>query len=284
MRFDYHMHFEKGSYDTEWAEGFFRAAEERHLDEVGFSDHSHTFPEFKDLYYKDLILDDSFIGQFQKKWLKKNKFKYTLDEYFAFMDKLRARHPGTKTGIEVCNFSDQEAVGKILDKYPFDYRIGSIHFIKGWAYDSEEIESVWHTVDLDDVYSWYADEAIRLIESGNYDVLGHPFNIRVYVHIPEFDATPYIKKVIAAMKRCGTIVDVNTGTLYRYPIKEISPYYKFMRLAAEAHLPIMTSSDEHRPEDCGRENEQAIAYARMYGYKECVHFTGSRKWEMVPLG
>ena len=44
MRFDYHMHFEKGSYDTEWAEGFFRAAEERHLDEVGFSDHSHTFP------------------------------------------------------------------------------------------------------------------------------------------------------------------------------------------------------------------------------------------------
>ena len=53
MRIDYHMHFEKGSYDQEWAEGFFRAAAERQLDEIGVSEHSHTFPEFKALYYHD---------------------------------------------------------------------------------------------------------------------------------------------------------------------------------------------------------------------------------------
>ena len=83
MRMDYHMHFEKGSYDEAWVEGFFEAAKKRGLAEIGISEHSHTFPEFKELYYEDLVLDDSFIGKFQQQWLKTNKFKYTLDEYFA---------------------------------------------------------------------------------------------------------------------------------------------------------------------------------------------------------
>ena len=74
MKADYHMHFEKGSYDKEWVEGFFKAARERGLEEIGISEHSHTFPEFRELYYEDLILDDSFVGSFQQKWLQSNKF------------------------------------------------------------------------------------------------------------------------------------------------------------------------------------------------------------------
>ncbi|MBF1682805.1 MAG: histidinol-phosphatase, partial [Selenomonas artemidis] len=70
MRFDYHMHLEYGSYDEDYAEGFFQAAAERSIAEIGFSEHSHTFPEFEQLYYDDLILDDSFVGSFQKKWLR----------------------------------------------------------------------------------------------------------------------------------------------------------------------------------------------------------------------
>ena len=83
MKIDYHMHFEKGSYDEEWVEGFFHQAKLLGLEEIGISEHSHTFPEFKELYYEDLILDDSFVGSFQQQWLRSNKFKYTIDEYFA---------------------------------------------------------------------------------------------------------------------------------------------------------------------------------------------------------
>ena len=122
MKLDYHMHLEYGSYDEAWVEGFFRAAAARGVAEIGFSEHSHTFPEFESLYYDDLILDDSFVGSFQQKWLKKNKFKYTLEEYFAFMAKLKEKH-AVKTGIEVCNFQDQTAVAKILGSCDFDYVI-----------------------------------------------------------------------------------------------------------------------------------------------------------------
>lgn len=282
MRLDYHMHFEYGSYDEKWAEGFFEAAKRHGLDEIGITEHTHTFPEFEQLYYDDLILDDSFVGQFQKKWLKKNKFKYTLDEYFGFMEKLKAKHK-VKTGIEVCNFQSQDKVREILSGYDFDYIIGSIHFLRGWAYDSSEIKAAWENHELSEIYEWYAEEVEKLAASGLYDVLGHPFNIRLYGHIPDFDVTPVLERVAKALKKADMAIDVNTGTYYRYPIKEISPYPDFMRIAAKYELPIIISSDAHKPEDCGSYNEEAIEYVRQFGYHEIAVFDG-RKRTMQALG
>ena len=282
MKLDYHMHLEYGSYDEEWVEGFFTAAERHGLDEIGITEHSHTFPEFKELYYEDLILDDSFVGSFQQKWLKKNKFKYTLQEYFDFMAKLKAKH-SVKTGIEVCNFADQGKVREILSNYDFDYVIGSVHFLHGWAYDSSEIKEEWERHDLRDIYEWYAEEVENLAESGLYDVLGHPFNIRLFRYIPDFDVTPILERVAKALKEADMAVDVNTGTYYRYPIHEISPYPDFMRMAAKYGLPIILSSDAHKPEDCGSYNEEAIEYARSFGYTKIAQFA-HRKRSLVDLG
>ena len=282
MRFDYHMHLEYGSYDEDYAEGFFRAAAERGVDEIGFSEHAHTFPEFEQLYYDDLILDDSFVGAFQRKWLKANKFKYTLDEYFSFIEKLRKKHK-VLAGIEVCNFQDQEAAAKILRAYPFDYIIGSVHFLRGWAYDTAAIKAEWDNHPLTDIYEWYAQEAEKLAAAGLYDALGHPFNIRLYRYFPDFDVTPYLARVARAMKAADMIVDLNTGTYYRYPIEEFSPYPDFMRMANACGLPTITTSDAHKPEDCARYNEEAVQYARSFGYREQIRFTGARGRERVAL-
>lgn len=282
MRSDYHMHLEYGSYDEDYAEGFFRAAAERGVDEIGFSEHAHTFPEFEQLYYDDLILDDSFVGAFQRKWLKTNKFKYTLDEYFSFIEKLRKKHK-VLAGIEVCNFQDQEAAAKILRAYPFDYIIGSVHFLRGWAYDTAAIKAEWDNHPLTDIYEWYAQEAEKLAAAGLYDALGHPFNIRLYRYFPDFDVTPYLARVARAMKAADMIVDLNTGTYYRYPIEEFSPYPDFMRMANACGLPIITTSDAHKPEDCARYNEEAVQYARSFGYREQIRFTGARGRERVAL-
>ena len=282
MKIDYHMHFEYGSYDEDWVQGFFDAAAKRGIGEIGITEHSHTFPEFQALYYEDLVLDDSFVGSFQQKWLKKNKFKYTLDEYFAFMEKLKAKH-AIKTGIEVCNFQDQDKVRDILKGYDFDYIIGSVHFLRGWAYDSSEIKDEWNRHSLEEIYAWYAEEVEKLAASGLYDVLGHPFNIRLFQYLPDFDVTPILERVAKALKQADMAIDVNTGTRYRYPIAEISPYPDFMRVAAKYDLPIITSSDAHQPEDCGNYNEEAVDYVRGFGYTELLRFS-HRERERVPLG
>ena len=281
MKIDYHMHFEYGDYDINWVQGFFDAAKRRGIDEIGITEHSHTFPEFKQLYYDDLILDDSFVGKFQQKWLKKNKFKHTLDDYFNFMTQLKLNH-NVKIGIEVCNFQDQSAAKKILDNYSFDYIIGSVHFLKGWAYDSSEIKDEWNNHDLHEIYEWYTQEVEKLASSQIYDVLGHPFNIRLFKNIPAFDVTNYLERVAQALKSAHMAVDVNTGTRYRYPIQEISPYPDFMKIAADYELPIIISSDAHKPEDCGNFCDEAVDYVKRFGYKQALTFN-KRQRKLIDL-
>ena len=57
MLMDYHMHFEFGQYDEEWVKLFFEQAKKMGLKEIGITEHTHGFKEFKDLYYDELILD-----------------------------------------------------------------------------------------------------------------------------------------------------------------------------------------------------------------------------------
>ena len=182
-----------------------------------------------------------------------------------------------KTGIEVCNFQNQSEVKKILDAYNFDYIIGSVHFLHGWAYDSSEIKSEWNNHDLHEIYEWYTQEVEKLAESNLYDVLGHPFNIRLFKNIPEFDVTDYLERVAQALKAANMAIDVNTGTRYRYPIEEISPYPDFMKIASKYELPIIISSDAHKPEDCGNFCDEAIEYVKSFGYKKVLVFKNRQR-------
>ena len=282
MKIDYHMHFEYGDYDFDWVEKFFDAAKLRGLDEIGITEHSHTFPEFESLYYEDLILDDSAVGTFQQTWLKTNKFKHTLKDYFDFMADLKKNH-SVKIGIEVCNFQNQSAVKKILDAWNFDYIIGSVHFLNGWGYDASKIKDEWQRHDLREIYETYTTEVEKLADSKIYDVIGHPFNIRLFKNFPDFDVTPYLERVASAMKKNNLAVDVNTGTKYRYPVGEISPYADFMKVAAAYELPIIISSDAHQPEDCGRFCDEAITYVKSFGYEKILTFN-QRQRESVILG
>ena len=281
MRFDYHMHLEYGDYDADWVQGFFDAAATHKLDEIGFSEHTHTFPEFEQFYYDDLIVDASPMGVYQRKWLQTNKFKHSIQDYFDFAKRLQESH-ALKIGIEVCNFQDQSAVKKILDAWNFDYRIGSVHFLWGWACDSKNLLDEWTRRDLRAIWEEYTLQTEMLAASGNYDILGHPFNIRLFKFIPTFDVTEYLERVAVALKAADMAIDVNTGTLYRYPIAEISPYADFMRIAAAYELPITINSDAHLPQDCGKFFEQASDYVRGFGYKKIAHFD-KRHRELVDL-
>ena len=76
MKLDYHMHFEYGSYDLEWVQGFFESAKKNGVGEIGISEHSHGFIEFKDLYYEELILDDSLGLQAKSNTIENFKFGF----------------------------------------------------------------------------------------------------------------------------------------------------------------------------------------------------------------
>ena len=234
MLVDYHMHFEYGSYDEDWVKLFFQQAEKKGLHEIGITEHTHGFKEFRDLYYEELILDDSEVGQFQRKWLDnpKSKFVHTLDEYRDFINYLKSKGYPVKFGLEVCNFQNQEKVQEILSKYEWDYLIVSIHFIRGWGFDFSALKHKFNEESLENIWKDYADEIANVANTGFYDILGHPFNLRLFKNIPnKNDVDELLEKTAKILKKNNMVADVNTGTLYRYPIKEITPYPDFMELS-----------------------------------------------------
>lgn len=282
MLVDYHMHFEFGSYDEEWVKGFFEAGKKRDIEEWGVTEHSHGFTEFKEFYYDDLILDESKVGKIQTKMLLINKFKTGVQDYIDFMNLLKSKGYPVKTGIEVCNFQDQKKVREILDQFKFDYIIGSVHFIEGWAFDTASIKDEWENHSYYDIYERYTIEVEKMAYSGNYDVLGHPFNVRLFNNIPKEDVSSLIDRIIKALKDNNMAVDVNTGTVYRYPIKEITPYPEFMKKAYENNIPVILSSDAHRPKDSGNYIREAADYIKDIGYTEIVTFE-NREMKFVKI-
>lgn len=272
---DYHMHFEFGEYDEEWVKLFFEEAKKRGLTEIGITEHTHGFKEFKDLYYDELILDNSEIGKFQKKWLenRKTKFVHTLDEYRDFIQMLKDKGYPVKFGLEVCNFHNQEEVQKILSKYDWDYLIVSIHFIKGWGFDFSSLKEEFSKRPLKEIWSDYFEEIENVANTGYYDVLGHPFNLRIFENIPDkSDVDNLLENTAKLLKKNNMIVDVNTGTLHRYPIKEISPYSDFMKYVKKYDLDVILSSDAHYPEHVGQYINEAYNYVKSFGIENMIEF------------
>ena len=286
MLTDYHMHFEYGSYDENWVKLFFQEAEKKGLHEIGISEHTHGFKEFKDLYYEELILDNSEIGEFQKKWLDnpKSKFVHTLDEYRDFINYLKSKGYPVKFGLEVCNFHNQKRVQEILSKYEWDYLIVSIHFIKGWGFDFSGLKHKFNERNLKEIWKDYAEEIENVASTGFYDVLGHPFNLRLFKNIPEKrDVDNLLEKTAKILKENSMIVDVNTGTLHRYPIEEITPYPDFMEYVKKYNIPVILTSDAHQPEHVGMKIKEAAEYVKGYGINEVVTFD-RRKRIMESIG
>lgn len=285
MLSDYHMHFEYGEYDEEWVKLFFNQAKNKNLKEIGITEHSHAFIEFKDLYYDELILDNSEIGEFQKKWLnnKKSKFVHSLDEYANFIKTLKEKGYPVKFGIEICNFRNQDKVREIINKYDFDYVIVSIHFINGWGFDFSLLKDEFNKRDLIDIWKDYVSEIEKVANSGLYDILGHPFNLRMFKNIPNAKSVDYLlEKAAIAISKNNMLIDVNTGTYYRYPIKEISPYSDFMKYVKKYNIPVILSSDAHQPEHVGMYIEEASEYVKDFGIDKYVVFN-KRKRKLMDI-
>ncbi len=275
MLIDYHMHFEYGEYDENWVKLFFDQAYKMGIHEIGITEHTHGFKEFKDIYYEELILDESETGKFQRKWLDnpKSKFVHTLDEYRDFINYLKGKGYPVKLGLEVCNFRNQEKVQEILSKYEWDYLIVSIHFIKGWGFDFDVLKHKFLEGNLQNIWEDYAKEIEAVVNTGFYDILGHPFNLRLFNNIPDKKSVEgLLERTARLLKEKDMSVDINTGTFYRYPVKEITPYGDFMEYVKEYKLPVILSSDAHHPEHVGMKIKKAAEYALKYGIDEIATF------------
>jgi histidinol-phosphatase (PHP family) len=204
--------------------------------------------------------------------------------YVREVDELRGLFPSLeiRLGIEVDYIP--ETVGRLpelLRDYPFDYIMGSIHFIDGWLFDHPSYIDEYEGRDLFELWSRYFDLLGDAAECGLFDALAHPDLIKKFGFRPGEDVGGLYRTCLDRVAGAGLAVEVNTAGL-RKPVEEIYPAEDFLRMCWKRDIPVMLGSDAHSPDEVGEDFDRALQLLRLVGYEELTLFN-QRKRFGLPL-
>jgi histidinol-phosphatase (PHP family) len=264
---DYHLHLRKARGDVEEidhtlgaVERYVEAARERGVDEIGLTEHVYYFRQTEPFWEVPYQLA---------------RCRHDLDRYCDAVLEAKRQGLPVKLGLEV-DWVPRHAddLHETLAPYPWDYLLGSVHWIDGAAVDQRP--GLWGEHPAERVWALYARELEAAARSGRFDVLAHPDLVKIFGDRVEWDWQPLIDALD------GIALEVSTAGL-RKPVGELYPDAGLLRAAREAGASITLASDAHLATDVGRELGRAVEHARGAGYETLTVFEG-RRGRQEPLG
>ncbi len=169
-----------------------------------------------------------------------------------------------------------------LPQQPFDYVLGSVHFVH---YDREQDHALTGVCDYPDIVKcWevYFDCVGKLADTGLYDAAAHldlPKKFRAPPPPEEIEriVKPALDKIAAA----GMAMEINTSG-FIHGCAEQYPSQTILEWACERGIPITFGSDSHQPERMGADFERAVEVAQAAGYTQRAEYQ-ARQRTLVPL-
>ena len=249
---DAHVHIERGPYTYEWISTFVDNALCNGISELYLLEHSHRFLEFKDAYEPICA-----YSEYQKNWYARRS-GLSIDNYLRLIDSLKKESfpVSIKWGIEVCYLPKIKNIINDLDLHnKLDFLTGSIHWIDGWGFDHKKEH--WNSKDINQVYKRYFDLEIELIESGLFDHIAHPDSIKCFDHYPTYNLDSIYDKIAKSSIGNGIKFEVSCGLKNNYGHERIGMEPSFLRILRSNNISLITASDAHKPEDVGRNIQEA---------------------------
>jgi histidinol-phosphatase (PHP family) len=273
---DYHVHLRPDEPGTPPEEFFTQAnyeryretAGERGIEELGVAEHVHRFTAALDIwqhpFWRENATDD-------------------VDAYCAWVKD----DTDLKLGIEMDFLPGREdRISTFLDDRPWDYVVGSVHFLRDQAVDHDGWD-VWdpYPGSPDAIWRRYFETVAEAARSGLYDILAHPDLVKVWGPrrpVPEGDLRRFYEPLAEAVSDTGVAVEVSTAGL-RKPADEIYPSRVLLEMLLDAGAVVALSSDAHTPGDVGARYDEALELLDGVGVTELAVFTG-RERRLEPLG
>ncbi len=289
---DYHLHlFGHGplaasrqipnDYPSWLIESYVESAAARGVTELGFTEHFYRCFESTDLLGRFWEGGRPELAEQTEAFVKEDRV-LSLERYVDAVQTAKDRGLPVKLGLEVDFFPESiDAVSELLAGYPFDYLIGSVHWVGAWSIDHEDAVSEFDRRGVDKSYEDYFSLETQLAASGKVDVLAHADVIKKFGHRPRRVPTAMYAGVVAAAASSGTGVEVSSGGL-RQPVAELYPAESFLAMFFEAGVPITLASDGHEPSHAGYAHADVVAAARSAGYTSRLSFE-ERTPTAVPL-
>jgi len=182
----------------------------------------------------------------------------------------------------------------LLAKFPFDYVTGSVHYIG--KYTNSKGEKM--TLNIDSTHSWdnilkafdtakffvitYYEYLQKMVKSNLFDNCSHldlpkKFNENnKYFNSQENWYQAIVQQTLNVIAQSGMSIEINISGKYK-PCKEFYPSPEILSKAFRLGIPIIIGSDAHKPEDIGRDNDEAIAYAKTAGYTKICRYVQRTK-------
>jgi histidinol-phosphatase (PHP family) len=248
---DYHLHLrdseERIAHSADAVEAFVETAAARGVDEIGFTEHDYYFRQTRRVWDRPYQTE---------------RCVYDLDAYVEAVVEAKRRGLPVKLGLEVDYVGErQHELGAILKPYPWDYLLGSVHWIDRLSVDGGPERGVWAEWPVEEVWRRYFEALADLAASGHVDVLAHPDLAKIFGLRPERIEYPDL---------AGVTLEISTAGRYK-PVGEL---YPDVALLQHAGLPITLASDAHAPQNVGRDFAHALELARAAGYDTVTVFEG----------
>lgn len=209
---------------------------------------------------------------------QKNRDWFTPDAWFQEIERCRVEFAGAleiRAGIEIGEphlfQSESEAM---LSRYPFDYAIGSLHWVGA---ESVFDRNYFECREPNDAWRLFFEELEKMTQIGGFDVLGHldvPVRVGFDVY-GKYDVGCYesmIRPILANCVRHGIALDVNTAAMRRRA-QQLTPGREILQWYAEmGGERIVFGSDAHRPATVGAKIDVAMGVARHVGIGNTTRF------------
>jgi histidinol-phosphatase (PHP family) len=263
---DYHMHLrnerEEIAHDMHSVEPFVEAARVAGVDEIGFTEHAYYFTQLRTLWSVPYQVE---------------RCVYDLDAYVDAVLQARERGLPVKLGLELDYVAGREDETRaLLSSYPWDYLLGSVHFVDGLGIDGAPRLS--DEVGVEEMWRRYFETLGRAARSRLFDSLSHPDLAKVFGDRIDFDYAD----ISDAIAESGVAVEVSTAGL-RKPVGELYPHPDFLAACRERGVAVTTGSDAHVPSLVGCDFDRSRELLLAAGY-ETVTIFDRRRARQEPLG
>lgn len=255
---DYHIHTEMCGHASGTLDELVEAAIERGLDEVGIADHMPL------LYFEDRDLA-----------MAAEDLPLYVERVLDLRERFRGRIE-VRLGIEADYHLETQAQRmEMIEGYPWDYVIGSVHILDGWVFDDPRRLEGYEGLDIDRFFTDYLRTVGEMVDTGLYTTVGHADLAKKFDYRAGIDLAPLYREVLGKVKAAGMCYEINTAGL-RWPAAEMYPDPAFVRMGAGMGVPVTLGSDAHSPADVARDFDRALALLRGAGYSQMAFFEGRR--------
>lgn len=278
MKSNYHTH-------TSYCDGkepmphFVERALQLHFKHLGFSSHAPINKE------------NSFS-------IKEEK----INDYIREISALQMKNPQIQLfkGLE-CDFIPHftKPFSHFIETYHLDYLIGGVHLVQTpvheqlWFIDGSKQQTydeglkVYFQNNIQKAVTAFWEQTFEMIETQPFDIIAHMDKIKMHNQGRFFSEqenwyVDLIQKAIGLIYDKNIIVEINSRGLYKKRCKDFYPSDLILCLIQKKGIPMVISSDAHKPDELDLYYTEAIEKLKHFGIDQIVHFTNTG-WKEVKL-